>query len=214
MRVQRSIGERPSPTCKVPLLGFPPQYHLGASLEFSWDLLVWCVGLMAASCRPVIAGVVVVVVVVLGVVLGMTPVGVRPPRVGSGFLVVLGRDVACNSGGRHRGVSFRGVGSWGAGRITHGLSMESPSIYLRARMTATSSPSSSSSRPLSSRIQSPEKWQSGCSPRRRWTAKRTQWAFERHHCVGYPSLHLSSWVPSYVQATPDGYHARDLGGCC
>lgn len=68
---------------------------------------------MAASCCPVLAGVVVVVVVVvLGVVLGMTPMGVRP-RVSSGFLVVLGRDVACNSGGRYRGMSFWGAGSWG-----------------------------------------------------------------------------------------------------
>lgn len=32
--------------------------------------------------------------------------------------------------------------------------------------------------------------------------------------MGRPSYHLSSWVLSYTQVTPDSYHARELGSCC
>lgn len=58
--------------------------------------------------------VVVVVVLVLGVDLGMLlPLGVRPGT-GGGLSVVLGRDVAWNSGGQEDGgMSFRRAGPWG-----------------------------------------------------------------------------------------------------
>lgn len=62
-------------------------------------------------------------------------------------------------------VAFSGVGSLGTGRATHGalskVLLPSSPRYLRARIMATSSPSSRSSSRMSRKTQSQEKWQSG-----------------------------------------------------
>lgn len=68
---------------------------------------------MVAGEVVVVVVVLAVLVLVLGVELGMPPLGVRPGA-GNGLSVVLGRDVAWNSGGQEDGgMSFRRAGPWG-----------------------------------------------------------------------------------------------------